>query len=324
MKLLTRLSLGLLTLTLFSTSSIAGSEPAMQWIQKMSVAMQELSYQGRFIYLQNNQLESMSILHVKDSNGLRERLVSLNGEAREILRDNNNFTCVWPSSRQVVVDKSNKSISSPIWVPDDVKRLSNFYKFALVGKERIAEHEAVIVSITPADEYRYGMKVWIHQGNALLLQSILQDGQGQPIEQIMFTELSQLGNDDAKRYSVLPDIDDSYTLIRAHNGEENLALQGDSRWQLQVLPGGFRVESSSRKKLSDSEDYIQHMILSDGMASVSIFIEPTTEQSLSGESSMGAVNAYGLRLNEFSVIAIGEVPAITVKQLAESTHYQVH
>ena len=255
---------------------------------------------------------------------MRERLVSLNGEAREILRDNNNFTCVWPSSRQVVVDQSNKSVTSPIRVPDDVARLSHYYKFALSGKDRIADHAAVIVSISPVDEYRYGMKVWISEENGLLLQSVLEGEQGQPIEQIMFTELSLLPYEDASHYSVLPKIDSSYTLIRAHNGEQNMTLQADARWQLQQLPAGFRVESSFRKKMTDSEDYIQHIIITDGMASVSVFIERTSEQSLSGESSMGAVNAYGLRLNEFSVIAIGEVPAITVKQLAESTRYHPH
>jgi len=274
--------------------------------------------------MQSNQLESMSILHVKDRNGMRERLVSLNGEAREILRDNNNFTCVWPSSRQVVVDQSNKSMTSPIRVPGDVARLSNYYKFVLAGKDRIADHAAVIVSIKPVDEYRYGMKVWINEDNGLLLQSVLEGEQGQPIEQIMFTELSLLQYEDLGRYSILPEIDSSYTLIRAHNGEDTMTLQGDARWQLQTLPAGFRVESTFRKKMSDSEDYIQHIIITDGMASVSVFIEPTSEQSLSGESSMGAVNAYGLRLNEYSVIAIGEVPAITVKQLAESTRYYPH
>jgi len=309
-------------LILLSSSSSASTGEAMDWIQKMSIAMREISYQGRFVYLQNNQLESMSILHVKDDNGMRERLVSLNGEAREILRDNNNFTCIWPSSRQIVVDQSFNSTSSPIWIPEDVKRLSSFYEFSVIGHDRVAGQSAIIVSIMPADEYRYGMKVWINKENGLLLQSLLLDEQGQVLEQIMFSELSLMNEEEQKLFSVMPEIDSSYTLIRSHHDDQSAAVQSDNKWRFEAMPGGFWVESSFRKKLSGDDAYIQHLVLTDGMASVSVFIEPASEESLSGESSMGAVNAFGTLLNEYSVIAIGEVPAITVMQLARSTRYQ--
>lgn len=309
-------------LLVFSASVTANSEQAMDWIQKMSVAMQELSYKGRFVYLQNNQLESMSILHVNDRQGVRERLISLNGEAREILRDNDNLTCVWPSSRQVVVDQSNKSSPSPIWIPENVKHLARFYEFSLSGNDRVADHPAVIVSIKPRDNYRYGMKVWVDENNGLLLQSLLLDEWGKIKEQVMFTKLALMHYDDQSSFSVIPKIDSGYALIRSHYGAESAQLESDTKWQIQSMPVGFWIESSFRKKLPESNDYTQQMILTDGMASVSVFIEPTSANSLTGETSMGAVNAYGTRFNEYTVTAIGEVPAITVRQLAESMVYQ--
>lgn len=296
-------------------------QEAMDWIQKMSRAMQELSYKGRFVYAHNNQLESMSILHVNDAQGKRERLVSLNGEAREILRDNNNLTCIWPSSRQVVVDQSNQSQLSPLWVPDDVRRLGEFYTFRMSGKDRIADYPAVVVSIQPKDQYRYGMKIWIHENHGLLLQSVLFDDKGRKTEQIMFTDLALMHYDDQKSFNVLPQIDSGYALIRYHSGESSQA-KADTRWQVKSLPGGFRIESTLRKKMAESLDFTQQLILTDGMASVSIFIEPTSGQSLSGESSMGAINAFGSQLDDFTVTAIGEVPAITVKQIAQAVIYQ--
>ena len=252
---------------------------------------------------------------------MRERLISLNGEAREILRDNNNLTCVWPSSRQVVVDQVNKSRASPIWIPDDISRLSRFYEFSLLDQDRVADRTAVIVSIQPKDEYRYGMKVWIDQINGLLLKSLLLDEQGVVQEQILFTELGLMTADDSSLWPVLPEIDSSYALVRKHNSEDDKQLTTDARWQLQEMPGGFWIESSYRKQVSESSHSIQHIVVTDGMASVSVFIEPATEQSLLGETSMGAVNAFGSRWNDFSVIAIGEVPAKTVKLLAESAHF---
>lgn len=311
-----------LTLSLVTASPMASDAlDAMQWVQKMSTAMQELSYKGRFVYRHNNQLESMSILHVNDSQGRRERLVSLNGEAREILRDNSNLTCVWPSSRQVVVDQSNKSTQSPFWIPDDVQRLGKYYEFKTLGKDRVADHSAIIVSIKPLDKFRYGMKVWIHEKNGLLLQSNLFNENGQTTEQIMFTELSLLHYDDEKTFSVLPKIANGYALIRSHSGEMSNQLPADNNWQFQAIPVGFWIESAFRKKMANATDYSQQVILTDGMASVSVFIEKMKGQYLSGESSMGAVNAFGTEYKNFTITAIGEVPAITVKQIATSAVY---
>lgn len=315
---------GLLFSMLLITSAVALAEEssAMDWIQKMSGAMQGLSYQGRFVYLQDNHLESMSITHINDSQGVRERLLSLNGEAREILRDNNNLTCVWPSSRQVVVDRSSRQAKSPLWVPDDVARLSQFYEFSIIGEDRVADQNAIIVSILPKDNLRYGMKVWINKENGLMLQSLVVDGDHQTLEQVMFTQLQQIDDEMNISFSIVPKINEGYALIRSHNGADDSREAADTRWQLQKLPNGFHVESSFRKKMPDSGHKIQQMVLSDGMASVSIFIEPTSDESLAGETSMGAINAFGVRLNEYAVTAIGEVPAITVRQLAEAVTYQ--
>jgi sigma-E factor negative regulatory protein RseB len=294
---------------------------AMDWVQKMSMAMQELSYKGRFVYLHSDQLESMSILHINDGQGRRERLVSLNGEAREILRDNINITCVWPSSRQVVVDESSHTNMSPLWIPEDVNRLGKFYSFNMVGKDRVADHPAVIISIEPKDEFRYGMKVWIQENNGLLLQSHLKDQQGQSTEQIMFTELAMLQDDELNSFSVFPEIDSGYALIRSHSGDSGGKHPADTNWRIESMPKGFWITSSFRKKIMDSEDYTQQMIFTDGMASVSVFIEKNSNQALSGESSMGAINAFGTTYKDFSITAIGEVPALTVKKIAQSMTY---
>ena len=95
----------------------------MDWIQRMSDAMRNLNYVGTFVYLHNNRLEGMRISHYKDGQGEKERLISLNGEAREVIRDNQNLTCIWPSSQKVIVDVSRKNSFSPIFIPEDIARL---------------------------------------------------------------------------------------------------------------------------------------------------------------------------------------------------------
>ena len=77
-----------------------------------------------------------------------------------------------------------------------------------------------------------------------------------------------------------------------------------------------------RRKIPNSEDYVQQMVYTDGLASLSVFIEKKSDLTQGGVSSMGAVNAAIRILDDYSVTAIGEVPAITVQQVAESVAYQ--
>ena len=309
--------LALLTAVPATVHAGTGNE-ALDWVQKMSNAMQELSYRGRFVYLHNGQLESMSVVHVRDGDEVLERLTSLNGEAREILRDNDNLTCVWPSTRQVVVDPVSVGNRSPLWIPDDVRRLDKFYQFVIQGRDRVADHPAVIVAILPRDEFRYGMKVWVEEQHGLLLQSILFDEKGNLSEQIMFTELDLLQGGDLKTHGVLPEIARDYALVRSHDAADNGHKPGDRRWQLNTIPRGFHIESSLQKWMPDTNTAVQQMVLSDGLASVSVFIEKMLDQSMLGESSMGAINAFTTEYQGFSVTAIGEAPPITVRSIAEA------
>ena len=262
---LQKISPALLLSTLLSAPVIA--EPAMDWVQKMSDAMRNLNYMGDFVYLHENQLEAMRISHYRDEQGEKEHLISLNGEAREVIRDNQNLTCIWPSSRKVIVDVSRKNSFSPIFIPDDIVRLEKFYQMKLVGKDRVANMEAVIVHIDPRDKYRYGMKFWISANTGLMLKSSLLDENRQVIEEVMFTRLELYEGDNKPVIDTMPPIDDSFTLVRYHSGDSSKTFAADDSWQLNDLPDGFWRESVLRRKISGSDQFIQQMVYTDGLAS---------------------------------------------------------
>jgi sigma-E factor negative regulatory protein RseB len=312
--------LTILLLTLVSAPALA--DPAMDWVQKMSVAMRNLDYRGDFVYLHENQLESMRISHYKDENGEKERLISLNGEAREVIRDNQNLTCIWPSSRKVVVDFSRKNTFSPIFIPEDIVRLEKFYEMKLIGKDRVAGMSAVVVHINPKDKYRYGIKFWISDQNGLMLKSNLINEDGRVVEEVMFTSLKLFDGDEKLVIDTMPKIDESFTLVRYHSGDSSKSFAADNSWQLSAAPGGFWRESVLKRQIPGTELFVHQMVYTDGLASLSVFIEKESSDTTSGMSSMGAVNAYIRIVNNHSVTAIGEVPAITVKQIAESVSYQ--
>ena len=54
------------------------------WLERMSTAMSQMDYQGTFVYVQGDDVVTMRITHVADDEGVRERLVSMSGAAREV------------------------------------------------------------------------------------------------------------------------------------------------------------------------------------------------------------------------------------------------
>ena len=317
------LSKTLLLITVsIAASGAAIADPAMDWIQKMSDAMRNLNYRGNFVYLHEGQLESMEISHARDSSGEKERLISLNGEAREVLRDNQNLTCIWPSSRKVVVDNVRKNSFSPIFIPEDIARIEKSYGMKIIGRDRIANMATVVVQINPRDNLRYGMKFWINEANGLMMKSSLINEHGEEVEQVMFTSIELFEGGETLVLDTISQLDDSYTMIRFHSGDSSMPFTVDNAWQLATPPGGFWRDSALKRKSPGSDYFVQQMVYTDGLASLSVFIERHTGGTPAGSSSMGAVNAYIRILNDHSITAIGEVPAITVRQVAESITYQ--
>jgi sigma-E factor negative regulatory protein RseB len=265
----------------------------------------------------------MSIFHIKNESGERERLLSLNGEAREVIRDNKNLTCIWPSSKKIVVDNSRQNAFSPLFIPEDIARIGRHYEMKLVARDRIANHDAVVIQIKPRDQYRYGLKLWINADNGLLLRSNLINERNEVVEQVMFTNIELLSKSEQSQMFTLPEIDDSFSIVRYHSGEavENLGV--DMKWQFSNLPDGFRKESAVKRKVGETDRFVQQMVYTDGLASLSVFIEKQNSQTTQGETSMGAVNGFIYLLDNYSVTAIGEVPAVTVRQVAESVSIQL-
>ena len=80
------------------------------------------------------------------------------------------------------------------------------------------------------------------------------------------------------------------------------------------------MSDHARDPILESRDPVEHLVYSDGLASLSVFIErlSTTGKPLDGLDSMGAVHAYGAMVDEFQITVVGEVPAATVTRVAGS------
>lgn len=309
----------LVPLLLAAAGQAAAQDSARQWLDEMSSALQTLDYDGTFVYLHDGRLDAMRIIHQVSDGGQRERLVSLTGSAREVLRDDKAVTCIKPDNKSVMIGKSRPRPPFPV-LPKDLGNASHYYNIEDVGDDRMAGYDARVISITPKDEFRYGYRFWIEQNTRMLLKYDLSGPDGVPIEQLMFTRIG-IGAD-IPQSALQPSLTgDGYTWHRQEEVRGSAVADPDkSGWQVSELPDGFKLTNFQQKRMREDGEAAAHMVFSDGLATVSVYIEKRAHEdaSLNGLSSMGAMNAYGLMLDGYQVMVVGEVPPATVRMIAHS------
>ena len=310
----------LIALLLFAAGPLNAQEDARRWLEDMSVAIRTLDYDGTFVYLYDGRLEAMRIIHQVDGGVEKERLVSLTGSPREVLRDNKAVTCIMPDSKSVMVGQSRQPQRFH-QVPGDLGSLSRHYRLQVLGDDRIAGHMARIVAIMPRDAYRYGYRFWIDKDSKMLLKSALTDVNGEAIEQVMFTRL-ELGQGIAGA-DLEPSLSGKEFNWYRQSGSRPQAAAGGGMpdWEVRQRPGGFQMTDYQQRRMRPDSAGTEHLVFSDGLATVSVYVERVAADSepFGGLSSMGAVHAFGAVADGHQITVVGEVPAVTVEMMARST-----
>jgi sigma-E factor negative regulatory protein RseB len=310
---------GLAALLLAASAPVAAAETARQWLDEMSSALQTLDYDGTFVYLHDGKLEAMRIFHQVDAGGERERLVSLTGSAREVLRDDKAVTCIMPDNKSVMVGQSRPRQPFPV-VPRDLGSVSHHYLLEDMGDDRMAGYMTRVIAITPKDDYRYGYRFWIDKNTRMLLKSDLTGTDNEPIEQVMFTRLA-IGAEISDSELEPSLTGEGYSWHRQEDVRQDPVVDpGKPAWRVARLPAGFELTHFQHKRMRQDGAAAEHMVYSDGLATVSVYVEqlPASGTAIKGLSTMGAVNAYGLLLDGYQVMVVGEVPPVTVEMIARS------
>ena len=298
---------------------------ARGWLERMSMAGQSLNYSGTFVYQHQGHLEAMHIVHAMDDEGERERLVSLTGPRREVLRDNQVVTCIMGDRQSVHVNRSRPRTPFPMSFPTELMTLEKHYSFELQGEGRVAGRDCRLVSVKPRDQLRYGRRLCVHEDSHLLLRSELTSASGKSIEQVMFTEVEF--PDAIDETTLLPDLSDAgYSWQREPDPAPDAAIgQAKSDWVIGAVPDGFMLTDHRWHQLSADEPGVEHWVYSDGLASVSVYIEKArSKDSYNGTSHRGALNAFGTMVNGYYITVVGEVPRETVEMIGRSVRQESH
>ena len=305
-------------LPLVSLSADEALPDAAALLDKMSNAARSLNYDGVFIYRRGNQMNTMRLIHKAGEDAEKERLFSLSGRTREVIRDKEGVTCIFPDDESIMVERKRQKQFLSQQLPEPVQSIASFYSFLVVASDRVAGRDAWIVNIVPKDIYRYGYQLWIDKESNLLLKSELKTHAGSTVEQIIFTQMSVLETiDDAMLEPHL--LGDNFKMVE-HSYNQEPDQKSDNDWFVNWIPAGFQMKDQEKQTISQNNMPVNHMIYSDGLAMVSVFIEKleTVAGNTPGLSHRGGVNAFATFNNGYQVTVVGEVPSATVEQMAIS------
>lgn len=301
--------------------SLAGVASAQEgapgeWLDRMARAVKTTSYEGTVIRIRDDKVEALKVVHVVTDGVVREKVIVQEGDGLEIIRNGNEVQWILPHKQSVMVEKWNDQSALFSSLPSGDIRFGSEYDVAVPSEnERVAGRKAVVVAIRPHDGYRFGHRIWLDSATGFPLQTKLIAQDGKVIEQIRFADI-ELGEE--IHASLLDPSMNTENFRWFTKPAREVTKDADSPWKSDDLPSGFRVVSTHEETLSGRDAVVTHILFSDGLANVSVFIEPVSDRKIARQSSVGSSNSFSVETGGFRVTAVGEVPAATVEKIATS------
>lgn len=296
---------------------------SIAWLNKVVTAAQKLNYVGTFIYQSGGHSETSRIIHVVDGSGEREKLEVLDGSPREIIRTNDEVKCYLPDDKVLIIERRSQRKTFPALLPESVHALAEHYNIRKGEVSRVAGLESQLIILEPRDNLRYGHLLWADTSSGLLLRARMVDEKNDPIEQFAFTQV-QIGGviDKSALKSKFAARPADWRIQVAQTTETNIDA-GD--WQFRNEVPGFKKSAGMKRRIRNESPEITHVVFSDGLAAISVFIEPITdkrEKPSVGLFSVGGINVYRRITGEYAVTVLGEVPPATLKRLGDGIDYR--
>ncbi len=314
-----------------SPSSLAhGAEDqdVLKLLQATQLAAKKLSYSGTFVYQQGNQIRTSRITHGFDADVEVEKLEILDGKPREYIRRNGEVSCYLPDSKTIQVEKNLSQEAFPALLGEQARHLPLSYVIKKAQMSRVAGTECQVLSLQPKDEFRFGFRVCLEKNSGLLLGVQTMNARNEVIEQIAFTQIA-IGELDKSRFKP------TYTNLSQWKTENLTVLANvNSGWYVKALPSGFKKTLETKRIIPISGNAASNeatqtkahqaiqMMFSDGLSTISVFIEPDSGDRTEGSLQQGAMTIMGRRQGEYWLTVVGEVPQAAIKQVINSIQFK--
>jgi sigma-E factor negative regulatory protein RseB len=298
-------------------ASAARADDAMQWLARAAHAARELDYSGTIVYQIGPRVESSRITHLYDDGKEFSKLVNLDGPAREVVRSDGELRCYYPDAKLMRIEPGTFRNVFPALTAEQQQSLSRYYDFRMLGEDRVGGRPVQVVVFEPKDGLRYGHRFWSDVKTGLLLKARVVNDRGEGVEQFAFSDLAI--NAPIDRSMVAPSWSSVPPDWQVQKNAAGDVVQQDTGWVVTRVPPGFTKIVEGYRKLRGHREPVAHLVFSDGLVSVSVFVEPlVASSSPAGVLRQGGLNVYSVRQDDHLITVMGETPGATVRQIAHS------
>ena len=312
-----------------SAASPADVRSLNDWLMRMHQASINRSYVGTFVVSAGGNMSSAKIWHVCEGTQQVERVETLTGAPRSVFRHNDQVTTFMPDHKVARSEKRESLGLFPQLFKSADSRIADFYKFRQEGLERVAGVDADIIMLVPRDRLRFGYRVWSERKNGLIVKLQTLDTDGKVVEEAAFSELQLDAPVSMSQLLKMMGKLQGYRLDKPVLVKTTAAAEG---WALKTPVAGFNPISCYKRPASAAENAEKaaagegplQWIFSDGLASVSIFVEPFDRQRHVRQTalSLGATHTLTRQLDAHWITLVGEVPIPTLHLFANALEHK--
>ncbi|WP_082922761.1 MucB/RseB C-terminal domain-containing protein [Halothiobacillus diazotrophicus] len=314
-----------------AADAMASEPDAVARLAAMTEAMRQRNYVGTYVHVRGDQIDTTRIEHLLTEHGPQERLVTLNGEPREIVRHGAHCECQWPSRKEVVFGDfpgvrsrlSGERFAQP-------EQLTPNYRIVGLGVSRVADRACHVVGLIPRDALRYGYKLCIGDADHLLLRMSIYNEDGLPIEHDFFTQMAEpvtipAASGGASGADPIPlgspkTIPPGFKVVEDRHVEPPKPLAADEGWTVSPDLPGYHVKSRVWRENPVTHHRFEHMIVTDGLSTASVFVEDIPEkQRLDPDAAKYGMNIYVRQSGSMRITVIGDLPMAAIKQICQYT-----
>lgn len=321
----------------------------LQWLERLHEAGRSRSYVGTFVVSSaHGQMASARIAHVCDGRQQIEHVEALTGPARQTFRRDSEVVTFLPHRRLVVSEQRDSLQVFPQRLRAAHAGIADHYSLRRLGMDRVAGFDADIIQLEPRDAMRFGYRIWSEQRTGLVMRMQTLAADGRVLEQAAFSELRLDAPVRMERLARLMARTEGY---RVHRLEPQKTTPEAEGWALRQPVPGFESTGCQRRRVergmpadtgaadaagsARSHEGAMQWTFSDGLATVSLFIEPFDRQRHAQEVTHGsgatqlitrrlagapaaAVTAATAAPEAASwwLTAVGEVPVATLEAFA--------
>jgi sigma-E factor negative regulatory protein RseB len=291
----------------------------MAWLQRAAQAARQASYEGVYVHTNGDRISTVRVTHITGAGEEHERIEPLDGpDTLEIVRRNDEMYCRFPDAKTVRLDPRITNRFFPGILAAPAETIAASYDVKLGKTERVLGYECQWIRLDPKDGLRFPQRVCSEMNSGLVLRAKVLNGERQVIEQYSFTDLKlgpQVGRTDLK------------SIFRARNRQwlsdgspRDEASNAETGWAVTRAPAGFNKVAELKRTLPGRSQPVSQIVLTDGLATLSVFVEPNPSPPRTAEASSedGTTTFFVRPMGDQLVTVLGEVPLATAQQVARS------